>query len=164
MPSRVDLDIVALASENRNRSAAILAVLGDDYMQLDMELVREILLWIEGNQKTARADFDNIPLAGRTDAEISYHVALLCQGGFLDARFEDLEGDEGEAVLIYTVRTLWMSGHDLLDNLRSKSAMDEAKKLAKSAGKGGLMSVYKALQDSAVSAMIAYAESKIGGG
>ncbi|AGT09979.1 hypothetical protein JCM7686_2939 [Paracoccus aminophilus JCM 7686] len=132
-------------------------------MKLDMELVRDILLWIEENQVTPRAEIDDIPIAGKTDVEIGYHVALLCQAGFLDASLEEVTGTDGEDYLIYTVRTIWMTGHDLLDNLRSKSALDEAVALAASAGKGGLISVYKALQDSAVAAMIAYAAARIRG-
>lgn len=126
-------------------------------MKLDLDLIRDILLWIEQNQEVAHDDIDDIPLPGRDHHEISYHVARLANEGFIDATTQRVGGTEpGEIFQLYSVHAIEWRGHDLLEHLRDKAAMDRAKRLLKAAGAATLSELFKAMQTEGVERIRSY--------
>ncbi|TGN68051.1 DUF2513 domain-containing protein [Paracoccus liaowanqingii] len=116
-------------------------------MKLDLDLIRDILLWIEENQSIAHDDIHDIELPGHNDHEVAYHVARLAKAGFVDATLQRVGGtDPGEIFLLYSIHAIEWPGHDLLEHLRDKTAMERAKGLLKAAGVKTLTELFKALQ------------------
>jgi len=97
-------------------------------MKRDMNLIREILLAVE------KADTDpglwiELEIPNRSQKEISYHVMLLDQAGFLSAK--NLGTKDGYA---WHASSLTWVGHEFLDAARNdkvwKKAVEKAKKVA----------------------------------
>lgn len=132
-------------------------------MKLDLDLIRDILLWIEQNQEVAHDDIDDIPLPGRGHHEISYHVARLANEGFIDATTQRVGGTEpGEIFQLYTVHAIEWRGHDLLEHLRDKAVMDRAKGLLRAAGVKTMSELFKALQAEGADRLRMYLSGLIG--
>lgn len=89
-------------------------------MKRDMDLIREILL------KTEDLPFDgcfhDIEVSGRSADEISYHVMLLDEAGFIEA--EELTSQDG---VCWKAKRLTYSGHEFLDAARSHTVWVKAK-------------------------------------
>lgn len=99
-------------------------------MKRDMDLIREILLQVEA--KPSAQNIDLIELPGRDQEEISYHVKLLGDAGYLETYDLRTMGPDG---FRYAPSALTNAGHDLLDSMRSKSVWEKAKaKLAEIGG------------------------------
>lgn len=93
-------------------------------LRRDWDTVREILLAIESSESGVRAaDFDN-------EDEANYHMNLLIQGGIV----------EGQCVLSKThirscrLKGMTWRGHELLDQIRHKSAWQRIKQAASDNG------------------------------
>jgi hypothetical protein len=90
-------------------------------MRRDMDLAREMLRQIE-----ARPDIDGwieFSIPGRSDAELSYHVQLLAEAGFVAARDISTKGRHDWQA----VRLTW-AGHEFLDAARDDSVWQNAKR------------------------------------
>ena len=92
----------------------------------DMDLIREILLRIEGNQQmdgTREFYFRNAEEMGipncSTD-ELAYNLGLLIMAGFVD-------GAVG-AVMPMVVRSLTWEGHEFLDNIKNDDIWQKTKR------------------------------------
>ncbi len=98
-------------------------------MKRDMNLVREILLTIEGHP-TSEAPPITIP--GRSEEETGYHVYLMIQAGLLEGietMSKDGDGPEAEA------SNLTWAGHEFLDTVRDPSRWkDVLSKVGKATG------------------------------
>jgi hypothetical protein len=87
-------------------------------MKRDMDLVRLILLAIEGSQEAATKSKE------RTLEERAYHVALLLDAGFLVGKTtNDANGHPNGYVV---TRMTWI-GHEFLDALRDDTLWKKAK-------------------------------------
>ena len=85
-------------------------------MKRDMDLIREILL-----QKEAEK---NPMTLSCTKEEFTYHVALLKEGGLVEAIIQSNHvGMPSKAVVI----RLTMAGHDFLDSARNENVWHKAK-------------------------------------
>ncbi|MEO1911752.1 MAG: DUF2513 domain-containing protein [Paracoccus sp. (in: a-proteobacteria)] len=132
-------------------------------MKLDLDLVRDILLWIEQNQKIAYDDIHDITLPGRGEHEISYHVCRMAKEGFIDATTQRVGGTKpGEIFQLYSIHAIEWRGHDLLEHLRDKAAMDRAKGLLKAAGVRTMSELFKALQAEGAERLRSYLGGLIG--
>jgi hypothetical protein len=86
-------------------------------MKRDMDLIRTILQRIESDQ--------DLTIEGHGSREISYHVALLKDAGFLDAYLlTDGFGRIDRAV----VKRLTWDGHEFLDATRDDTLWRKARK------------------------------------
>lgn len=85
-------------------------------MKRDMDLVRLLLLQIEGEE--------NIDLSSFTEQEQLYHLVLMEEAGMIVAQF--VEGDNGipEAA---RVERLTMAGHDFISSARNSAIWQKAK-------------------------------------
>lgn len=148
-------DVIAESRKNREAAKLIVAKLGIDRMKLDLELVRDILAYVEENQVTAYATISKVPLDGRDSQEIAYHVARLKAEGFIDATAQVTGGTEpGETFLLYSIHAIEWDGHALLDMLREDTWMKKAKAVASKVGATSLTKIFTALQDDVVKMMI----------
>ena len=101
-------------------------------MKLDKDLVRKILLKLEEDQSEPR-EIVNLQVSGHTHREISYHVQLLSQAGFVKAI--DASSFDGED---WKPQHLTYEGHEFLDTVRDPQIWRETKDMA---GKVGAVSV-----------------------
>lgn len=91
-------------------------------MKRDMSLIRAVLIEVE---KLPDDDhFYDISVAGFTESEISNHVRLLDEAGFVEA--QDLSAID--SVCWKPVR-LTYQGHEFLDGIRSDTVWEKAKTL-----------------------------------
>lgn len=90
-------------------------------MQRDMDLIRQILLDIE-SAKTF-IGFLDITIEGYGDKEISYHIMLLDQAGYIVAN--DTGSGGWRAV------SLTWDGHEFLDTARDDTQWNKAKTMIK---------------------------------
>ena len=89
-------------------------------MKRDMDLVRKILLKVEGLPFDGR--FYDVSVEGRSDDEITYHVMLLHEAGFIEAiNLSNLGGT------CWKPKRLTYSGHEFLDAARSDTVWQKAK-------------------------------------
>ena len=84
-------------------------------MKRDLDLVREILLVVEG-AGTEGLDRDGVNLDGHDSQEIGRHIQLLHEAGYLIASYT--EPDQGGIVLHNVERLTW-KGHEFLDAARN---------------------------------------------
>ena len=85
-------------------------------MKLDKDLVREILLAVEASKNDPKKGIDLV-LKNRSSQEISYHVLLLTEAGFVlsqDAAYL------ANAVSIWQPTRLSYKGHEFLDTIRDR--------------------------------------------
>ena len=97
-------------------------------MKRDMELVRQILFALEEHDKPG--DWCIVTIEGRSAIEISYHVKLLNDAGYLEA--EDISTSDGFA---WRPTSLTWQGHEFLDAVRNDTVWNNTKKAV--ADKGG---------------------------
>lgn len=100
-------------------------------MKLDKELVREILLAVEAHDEAH--GWMELAIEGRTAKEVSYHVMLLDEAGFLSGislgginHFE------------WQPKRLTYTGHEFLDTVRDPEVWRRTKEGAEKAGVAGL--------------------------
>ena len=85
-------------------------------MKRDMDMVRDLLLQIEGLEQPIVVDEQT-----GNSAEVVYHVRMLIQAGMI----------EGTASGLAAVHGLTWAGHDFLDSIRDDSVWAKAKEIVK---------------------------------
>ncbi len=100
-------------------------------MKRDPDLVRELLLGIEADPKfngaTVLDPLIVFGLSTRNPEEISYHLGMLIEDGYVNGRQTNRPG-------IYMVLGLTMKGHDYLDSIRDPAIWAKTKDGAEKAG------------------------------
>ncbi len=92
-------------------------------MKRDLELVKQILLRVEGRELIER-DFS---IQGYDAKVVAYHVAIMEQAGLLDAIVHKMLDGTMEGI---PIRMTWQ-GHEWLDLARNDNTWEKAKKLVK---------------------------------
>ena len=104
-------------------------------MQRNMDLIRDILLRVEGDPMLDGAHgsyaFEESDFPAHSPDEIAYHVNLLLEDGFLKP--ESYPSQDTPALAI---ERLTSAGHDFLDNIRNDDIWSKIK--ARLAGLGGV--------------------------
>jgi hypothetical protein len=92
-------------------------------MKRDMDLVRDLLLEIEGHPEPTM--WEGVDLTGRNEVAVIYHLNLLQQGGYVTAT----ELSNPNTTLGYTLIDvgLTMAGHDFVDSVRDPEVFKKAK-------------------------------------
>lgn len=101
-------------------------------MKLDQDLVREILLAVEGSREDPLG-WTELNLEGREPLDVSYHVMLLHEAGFIVG--QDLSSDDG---LEWLPKRLTYQGHEFLDTVRDEEIWRRTKAGAEKVGGVGL--------------------------
>lgn len=127
---------------------------GDD-MKLEMDLLRDLLLYIEEKATRVHSDLEDIQIDGWPGEEVAYHVVQAEADGLIKATITEIPGDDDPALLFieYSVHRLTMRGHDFLGNIKEPSNWEAVKDGTK---KVGAITV-----DAAVGIAQAYIKAKI---
>ena len=105
-------------------------------MKLDKDLVRKIMLAVEASKDPN--GLVELSLPGHDQAEISYHIMLLDEAGFVDAEDQStLDGFEWQA------KRLTYQGHEFLDTIRDGEVWRRTKAGVEKAGVAGLGIVWE---------------------
>ena len=118
-------------------------------MKLDKDLVREILLQTEAS-RTAMG-FVNLHIPDHVDEEVSYHVELLTEAGFIEAY--DLTTNDGYE---WRPKRLTYEGHEFLDTVRDPEIWKTTKETAKKAGVASLKALFEIGKSIAKQKLIEY--------
>ena len=120
-------------------------------MKRDMELVRQLLLFIEQNQEFDSVDSQEIQIDGYSEGQIGYHLKIMVDGGLLDAQdtttYDSVSYD-------FFIRSITWYGHEFLDAVRDEGVWDHTKK--------ALLPIGSASFDVVKSIAVAYIGSKLG--
>jgi hypothetical protein len=87
-------------------------------MKREMNLVREILLAIEADERSAGLTPMQIGIEGYTLAQIGYHLKILVDGKFIEA--EDFSVMNSEYPELWPISLTW-AGHEFLDSAKNES-------------------------------------------
>lgn len=102
-------------------------------MQRDMDLIRDLLRAIEqnptmdGSTDFAIAEPEHVGISGHSMEEVSYHLRLLSQAGFIDSSAHGL-----------IIRGLTWDGHEFLDNIKNDNIWSKVKQQAATVSGVGL--------------------------
>ena len=99
-------------------------------MQRDMDLVRRILMEVEG---APHGSWIELNIEGYSADEVSYHVMLLAQAGLITA-IDDNGLDENISKGWVATGLTW-SGHEFLRAARDDSRWQRAKRMMAQSGK-----------------------------
>ncbi len=115
-------------------------------MKRDMDLIRKILLQVEAHEQPHGPI--QIKVEGYTREQISYHVGLLINAGYI-------EGYEsgGTRSSHYAPRSLTWEGHEFLDAARNETVWNNTKEVVKE--KGGSIP-FELLKDLLIKGAAAY--------
>jgi hypothetical protein len=103
-------------------------------MKLDKDLVRDLLLVIEASDHDPRG-WISPEVAGRTPMEISYHIMLMHDAGFIVGLEQNHLGADG---FRWSAQHLTYRGHEFLDTVRDGEVWRRTKAGAEKAGVAGL--------------------------
>lgn len=108
---------------------------GDD-MKLEMDLLRDLLIYVEEEAKEPISDLQDINIDGWTEKKIAYHVIRAEEAGAIKAIIDYLPNPENPDVfdVIYSVQSLTFNGHELLGSIREPKHWKAIKSGAKTAG------------------------------
>jgi predicted transcriptional regulator len=98
-------------------------------MKRDMDLIRNILLELE--KKESATSWVTISIDGYTDDQVNYHIGLLSEAGFIEAK----KYSDG----LCMVRNLTWKGHEFLENAKNDTIWIKTKEFIKE--KGGSVSL-----------------------
>jgi len=105
-------------------------------MKRDMDLVRRILLAIEGGEHGVAPQ--PLLIDGYTDEQIGYHVYIMIQGGLLEGSVVSMmEGPSPEAI----ASSMTWAGHEFIESARDEKRWKEARGLLEKVG-GAAISVW----------------------
>ena len=94
----------------------------------DMDLVRDLLLRIEGDPSfdgtsDTQPDLDRLGISGHSYEEVRYDLAMLVQHGFVAGHLEGIE--------MPVISGLTWDGHELLDDIRDPNIWQKTKERTK---------------------------------
>ncbi|MDB5971361.1 MAG: Uncharacterized protein JWQ90_3811 [Hydrocarboniphaga sp.] len=93
-------------------------------MKRDMDLARQILLAIEGQEDADGSSWFALEFEGVSDKSVSHHIRLLHEAGLLDAiDLSTMAGPE------WRPKSLTWAGHEFLDAARDETLWNKAKAL-----------------------------------
>jgi hypothetical protein len=101
-------------------------------MKRDMDLVRKLLLLIEEEGHDRNGWIEEIAVEGYTDLQVSQHIWLLGNGGFIE--IIDLSAEE----TCYRPRCLTWRGTEFVETVRDRDIWDRTKSIAGRVGTGSL--------------------------
>lgn len=109
-------------------------------MKRDMELIREIMLFLEEKPGPAHLKAEEFPMQGRSGLEIQYHLNLLYQAGFLNG--EPVKSSTSDRLIRVIPFDLTWEGHEFLEAVRDPEIWRRAKAGAASAGTASIQFIW----------------------
>ena len=95
-------------------------------MRRDMDLIREILLKVEGNNNPF--GMEAVEIEGRTPQDVGYQMKLLVEAGLVEAGDRTYCG--ADAMYWHSARLTW-EGHEFLDAARDDTRWNKMKAMVK---------------------------------
>ena len=111
-------------------------------MKRNLDLVRDILLFIEDKSETA--DFFSVEIDGYSDRVINYHVYLLVRQDFIVSTEPPIRHAQ------VTICGLTWKGHEYLDTVRSDNVWNKTKELTKPLGSASIEVIFQIAKDIAL--------------
>ncbi len=103
-------------------------------MKRDMELIRNVMLAAEKTKDPG--ELNDPKFEGRSETEISYHIALLDDAGLLHGQDRSAIG-----VFRWSAGTLTWAGHEFVEAVRDESVWKEALAITAKSGDGTVFEV-----------------------
>jgi Hypothetical protein (DUF2513) len=103
-------------------------------MQRNMDLARAVLLELE--KCPFKGGWHNISVEGQSEEDVSYHISLLYETGFIDAIDLTTMGSPHPE---WKAKTITWEGHEFLDASRDNTRWERAKVVIKE--KGGALTL-----------------------
>lgn len=127
-------------------------------MKLNPDCIRDILISVEemdyGSMYTISKLHEKLPIY--SEDELQYHCIQLLDGGFLNAKTINVIGYTGPQ--IWRIFDLTYQGHQFLADIRSDTAWNRTKEIAKNIGSESI----HALTDIAVGVVTSAIQNKLG--
>lgn len=100
-----------------------------DNVKLEMDLLRDLLLYVEENASRPYNDLEDISLEGWTEDQVTYHVVLAEEDGLLTATIDELPDNDDPVIVhvTYSIHRLTSKGHELLGTIREPAAWGAVK-------------------------------------
>src|SRR4051812_28519597 len=120
-------------------------------MKRDMDLVRDILLFLEERKSPSSIKPDAFPMEGRSASDIQYQLNLIYQAGLING--EPTKSSTSDRLISVLPFDLTWQGHEFLDTVRDPEIWRKAKAGAASAGTASIEFIWgmaKALISSAI--------------
>lgn len=89
-------------------------------MKFEMDLLRDLLIYIEEKADRPISELDGVDLEGWTPEQVAYHVVLAEEDGLIRAIIDQLPDDDDpdSSHVAYSIQRLTSRGHELLGNIR----------------------------------------------
>lgn len=117
-------------------------------MKRDMDLIRNILFYIEDNYAPGQEWIRTVEIEGYDDATITEHILLAYQNGFIQ-NLQDIRAFGGTS---YWVGNLTNEGYDFLDKIRADTIWNNTKKVIREKGLPMLVETIKTVSTAIISA------------
>ena len=131
-------------------------------MKRDMDLLREILFYIEDNYVTGQGPI-SVPIDGYTDGEVYEHCILAYQCGLIQKPLDTSTTTEFSCM----VNNLTNAGYDYIEAIRDNNGWNKVKKTTKDKGLPFLVETIKTIASAFITAAaegVANSIIKNGGG
>ena len=115
-------------------------------MKRNLDLVRDILLFIEDKSETV--DYFSVEIDGYGEREINYHVYLLMEQKFITGAGPPVKHAR------VAISGLTWKGHEYLDTVRSENVWNKTKELVKPVGSVSLDAILKIATEVAVKSVM----------
>ncbi|MGV1913162.1 MULTISPECIES: DUF2513 domain-containing protein [Rhizobium/Agrobacterium group] len=98
-------------------------------MKLEIDLLREVLLFVEEKAARPLNEIEQVSIPGYEDAAVAYHIILAEEAGLLVAQIDTLPDTDDDAVLHvgYSIQRLTLKGHELIGAVRDETAWRHVK-------------------------------------
>lgn len=94
-------------------------------MKRDLDLVREILLWMEAQPEGRNCNTWEFDIPGRSEKDIGYHAYLMHQAGLIIAYDTTSMSDDAPS---WAPLMLTWGGHEFIDAAKDNGIWEKAKK------------------------------------
>lgn len=110
-------------------------------MKRDLDLIRYILIGIEGSVST-KLTIDDFVNDDYDANAISFHISLLLDCGYIEATKFNVIGQNYQQ---YLIKRITSSGYDYLDSIRDSNVWSKTKESLKAIGGSASLEVIKAI-------------------
>ena len=104
-------------------------------MKRDMDIVRKLLLYLEGEVDYKPLRSSDIAIGGYSDAQIGYHLGILADGGLIDVI--DTNSMDSKVFSCFVKGITWQ-GHEFLDSVRDDGVWSHTMEKLKPLGSASL--------------------------
>jgi len=99
----------------------------------DMDLIRRLLLYLEGRQEPAGVEAKDIAIGGYDWPVVQYHLNLLSQAGFLNGEVVRSKSTPARIIKVIPFDLTW-KGHEFIATVRDEEIWGQTKRAASQLG------------------------------